>query len=88
MDLTDKLRCHASKRQKISDSEMRAVCAKVIQIAPEQEEEFLFALRAACARYLRERSIFLVNSKPSTPCDPMVVPAVFFNPVVGVRVPK
>ena len=49
----------------ISNVEIRAVCAKAIQIEPEEEEEFLFALRAACAQYLRERSIFLAYSHPS-----------------------
>ena len=61
----DTLRYDASKGQMISDDEIRAVCAKAIQIEPEQEEDFLFALRAACAQYVRERSIFLVHSKPS-----------------------
>jgi hypothetical protein len=50
----------------ISDHEMRAVCAKALnQTEPEQQEEFLFALRAACAQYLRERSMFLAYSNPS-----------------------
>jgi hypothetical protein len=57
----------------ISDAEMRAVCAKALtQKDPQRQEEFLFALRAACAQYVRERSIFLAqnNSSPyrvSTP---------------------
>jgi len=50
----------------ISDDEMHAVCAKALnQTETEQQEEFLFALRAACAQYLRERSIFLAYSNPS-----------------------
>ena len=49
----------------ISDAEIHAVCAKAVQIEPQQEEEFLFALRAACSQYIRERSIFLAYSNPS-----------------------
>ena len=50
----------------ISDHEMRAVCEKALtRRDPAQEDEFLFALRAACEQYLRERSIFLAYSNPS-----------------------
>ena len=50
----------------ISDVEIRAVCAKAaIPRHPKQLDEFLLALRAACAQYLRERSMFLAYSNPS-----------------------
>ncbi len=55
--------------QQIHARDLNTTCAKAIQIDPERQEEFLFALRAACAQYLRERSIFLVNSNPCTPSD-------------------
>ena len=50
----------------ISDQEMRAVCAKALSRTDlAHEHEFLFALRAACEQYLRERSVVVVYSKPS-----------------------
>lgn len=50
----------------ISDREMRAVCAKALTHADlAHEDEFLFALRAACEQYLRERCMFLAYSNPS-----------------------
>jgi hypothetical protein len=58
----------------ISEDQMRSVCGMAASLADtEKEEEFLFALRAACGQYLRERVVFLAYCPICSPKQPSTV---------------
>jgi hypothetical protein len=51
----------------ITDEQIRAICGMALTPRPDPEvqDAFIFALRAACAQYLRERPVFSAYPKLS-----------------------
>ena len=50
----------------VSEEQIRAVCARVAtESDPEDLEQLLAGLRMMFTQYLRERSLFLANDRPS-----------------------